>query len=47
VLEERELRVHVDLEDTFDAIEESKQDSGGQLSALTMAIPDDMSTDED
>jgi hypothetical protein len=48
-LGENELRVHVDLEDTFDTIEKNpqgEQDGGGQSSALPIAIPDDMSTDE-
>ncbi|KAH0556828.1 hypothetical protein GP486_005384 [Trichoglossum hirsutum] len=47
MLGERELRVHVDLEEAFDAIEEGRQGNGGQSFALPMAIPDDMSTDED
>ena len=46
VLGERELRIHVDLEDTFDAIEEGERSGGGQSAALPIALPDVMSTDE-
>jgi hypothetical protein len=48
-LGERELRVHVDLEDIFDAVEENHWGKRGgveQLSRLPIALPDDMSAGE-
>ncbi|KAH0541960.1 hypothetical protein FGG08_003592 [Glutinoglossum americanum] len=48
-LGEKELRVHIDLEDAFDTIEENgrgTQGGGGQSPPLPIKLPDDMSTDE-
>jgi hypothetical protein len=49
VLGEKELRIHVDLEDNFDAVEEGEQGAmrGAQPLSLPMKLPNDMSTDED
>ncbi|KAI9783090.1 MAG: hypothetical protein M1839_004259 [Geoglossum umbratile] len=49
VLGEKELRIHVDLEDNFDAVEEGEQGAmrGAQPLSLPMKLPNDTSTDED
>ena len=50
VLGEKELRIHVDLEDVFEAIEEDEQGAEtrvGQHPSLLIKLPDDMPTDED
>jgi len=45
VLGEKELRVHVDLEEAFEAVEEARAEGKGPVSSLI--LPEDPGTEED